>query len=265
MKKIKLAFILLALAYLAANIYLYTQQDSLIFKNEKAVKIELIDKENIKEITFKVEENINLYGKYKTSNKANAPLILYFGGSSSDITGFFNHTQDINDFDILGFNYRGFIDSQGSPSQNKIFKDALNIYDTYAKDKEVILIGKSLGTGVVSYLASKRKSKAIILITPYDSISAIAKGKYPIFPIDLLLEHKFESIKYIQNVKTPIALFEVKNDLVIKKQHFDNLKSNIKNIFSYEILEGVTHAKVMTHIDFEKKLKEILEKTKNSQ
>lgn len=263
MKKIKLALILVVLAYLGANIYLYTQQDSLIFKNQKAKKVELINNTNIKDISFQVEENINLYGRYKKSSNKNSPLILYFGGSSSDITQFFNNTQNINNYDILSFNYRGFINSQGNPSEEKIFYDALNIYDTYTKNREVILVGKSLGTGVATYLASKRKNKALILITPYDSISAIAKNKYPIFPIDLLLKHKFESIKYIQNVTSPVGLFEVKGDLVIKKAHFDNLKSKIKNTFAYEVLDDVSHAKVLTHKNFEIKLKEMLEKINN--
>lgn len=263
MKKIKLALILIVLAYLGANIYLYTQQDSLIFKNKIAQKVEPINNKNIKNISFKTEDNFTLHGKYKTSKEANSTLIIYFGGNSSDVTSFFNHTLNINNYDILSFNYRGYINSEGSPSQENFFKDALEIYDSYSKNKKVILIGKSLGTGVATYLASKRDSKALILITPYDSISAIAKSKYPIFPIDLLLKHKFESHKYIQNVSEPIGLFEVKGDLVIKKPHFDKLKSKVKNLLAYEVLEDISHGKVLAHKDFEIKLIDMLRQIEN--
>lgn len=259
MKKIKYLLSILFIIYLGFNIYLYIKQDKLIFKNHKAVKKELIDKQNVKEITYKINEEVVLKGKYKKANIKEAPLVIYFGGSSSDITSIFNQITNIKNYNILSFNYRGYVDSTGYPSEKNLYSDALSIYDKYAKNKDVIIIGKSLGTGIATFLANKRKVKGLILITPYDSINSIAKKKYPILPISLLLKHKFESIKYVQTINIPIALMEVKNDTVIKKYHFDKFKEKTSNIFSHLVFENISHAGVIYHNNFGKELKIMLD------
>lgn len=259
MKKLKSIFNILLFTYLGLCIYLYLFQDSMIFKAQKATKVELLPYiKDVKEISFKVEENITLYGKHKTTTNTKKPMLLYFGGNSSDITSFFNHTTKLKDYEIISFNYRGYINSQGSPSQDKFFEDAVKIYDKYTKNKEVIVIGKSLGTGMASFLASKRELKGLVLLTPYDSISSMAKKKYPIFPIDLLLKHKFESTKYLKTVNTGTILFEVEGDEVIKKYHFEKLKKEVKNLKSHIVFTNTRHGNILSHKDFQEKLKESL-------
>ena len=252
MKKLNTLFSVLLLGYLGLCAYLYLFQDGMIFKDERAQKIELLPFiKNVKELSFEVENSITLYGKHKISQNSENPIILYFGGNASDITSFFNFTTNIKDYEVISFNYRGYVNSQGKPSQEKFFEDALKIYDKYSKTKKVIVIGRSLGTGVATFLASKRDVKALVLITPYDSISSMAKSNYPIFPIDILLKHKFESLKYIQEVKNPVVLFEVKGDKVIPKKHFEKLKSKVKNLQSHIVFEDTSHGNILGHKDFE--------------
>jgi hypothetical protein len=259
MKKLKFLFNVLLLTYIGLCGYLYFTQESKIFKGDKAVKVELLPFiDNLEEVSFETEKGLTLYGKHKIALNSEKPMILYFGGNSSDITSFFNYTTKLDEYEIISFNYRGYINSQGSPSEDKFFEDALKIYDNYGKNKEVIVVGKSLGTGVATFLASKREVKTLVLITPYDSIVSMAKKKYPIFPIDFLLKHKFESIKYIKEVKTPVVLFEVKGDEVIKKYHFDRLKDEVKNLKNHLVFTDISHGNILSHRDFQWKLKENL-------
>ncbi|WP_024955466.1 alpha/beta hydrolase [Sulfurospirillum arcachonense] len=248
----------LIIVYLASIGYLYITQDSKVF-NTKAIEEEKsFELENVKKITFEVENGIVLDGVYKTSQKKDAPLLIYFGGNADDATRFLLHVKNLDDYEIVSFNYRGFVKSGGKPSQKALYNDALKIYDKYAKEKKVIAVGRSLGTGVAVYLASKREVKGTVLITPYNSIASIAKRKYPIFPIHRLLKHKFEADKHILYVKEPVCLIEVKDDKIISKYHFDRLKEKIPNLGLHVELEDTTHGRVLTHPEFENVLKQII-------
>jgi hypothetical protein len=62
--------------------------------------------------------------------------------------------------------------------------------------KRMAVVGRSLGSGVAVQVAMERDANSIVLITPYDSILAIAKRKFKAIPVEYVLQHKFESIKY---------------------------------------------------------------------
>ena len=64
-----------------------------------------------------------------------------------------------------------------------------------------MIYGESLGTGVATEIAQKNNFAGVILESPFTSMIAAAKSKYPIFPIKLLLKDKYESDKKIKNIK----------------------------------------------------------------
>ena len=256
----KIFLISLTLLYIAVHLYFYLIQDSKIFKPQYIENEEFELPKNTKEISLKISNEIKLSGVYKKATKPSTQLIIYFGGNSDDATKFLLHVKDLEDFDIIAFNYRGFVKSSGRPSQKALFEDALRIYDKFAKGKKVIVIGRSLGTGVATYLASKRAVKNIVLITPYDSIENLSKRNYPYLFVSVILKHKFNSLKYIKDLNTPVSIIEVVNDKTIPKQSLDNLTNNIKNLALHVKLKDTTHGDVLNHPDFEKILKEAIYK-----
>ena len=244
--------------YLGVVVYMYLTQDEQVFRPDLIEKEEPIALNNVERISFKVADDVSLDGVYKKSQKEDSPLIIYFGGNADDATRILVYLQSLKGFDIVAFNYRGFVKSTGRPSQKALFGDALRIYDKFSKNKKIIVIGRSLGTGVATYLASKRDIVGLILITPYDSIASIAQKKYPYLPIKLILKHKFESVKYMLHVKAPVGLIEVKNDETIPKGHFEKLKEKVSNLVLHVELKNTTHADVLTHPDFEKSIQRII-------
>jgi len=238
--------------------YIYLTQDEKIFNKNAIELLPTFKVANMEHISLHVGDNAILDGVYKHSKKQNAPLLIYFGGNADDATRILLHVEGLVDFDIVSFNYRGYLKSTGKPSEKYLFSDALSIYDKYSKDRKTIIIGRSLGTGVATYLASKREIKGLVLITPYNSIASIAQRKYPIFPINLLLRHKFNSVKYMLHVKAPVSIIEVDNDQVIPHYHLLKLKKVIPNLSLHVILKDTTHADVLTHNKFEKNLQSIL-------
>ena len=246
------------IAYFIAAIRVYLKQENEIFHPEKAPKNIVLEVDNLKKLELKTSDNIILDGAFVKNGEHN-PLIIYFGGNSNNAFAFLNVVKDIKDFNFLVFNYRGYANSRGKPSQNKIFSDSIEIYDHFAKGKDVYLIGRSLGSSVAAYLASKRDVKGVVLITPFDSILNMAQDKYPYLPMKFLLKHPFETYRYIEYVRAPVAIINVENDEVIPFKNYLNLEKYIRNLAFKAVLKDTTHMAVFTHPDFVKTLKNALD------
>jgi len=168
------------------------------------------------------------------------PLILYFGGNAEEVTNFlYFYGEHFPQYAIATFNYRGYGLSEGKPSEKNLFQDALFLYDYLSKQstidpQRIYVMGRSLGTGVATYLSSQRQLKGTILISPYDSIVAVAQYHYPFMPMHILLEHPFESFKYASQIKTPALAFVGLEDDIIpalySQRLIDQWKGEIKKV-----------------------------------
>lgn len=155
-------------------------------------------------------------------------VILYFHGNAGDLSrwGFVAEYFVEKQYDVLIMDYRTYGKSTGKLSEQALYGDAQYCYDylkdRYAEDK-ITLYGRSLGTGIAAYLASKNKPKQIILETPYYSITDVAKSRFPMFPVETLLKYKLPSFQYIQKVNCPITMFHGTKDLVVPYKSAEKL------------------------------------------
>ena len=158
-------------------------------------------------------------------NKENKNAVLYFGGNGEAVE--YNASNFIKMFPnqtVYLVKYRGYGGSTGEPSEEKLYSDALNIFDSLKeKHSEVSVIGRSLGSGIATLVASKRTVKKLALITPYDSVESLAQESFPIFPMFILLKDKYNSVGRAKLIKAQTLLLVAENDAVIRKSHSDNL------------------------------------------
>jgi pimeloyl-ACP methyl ester carboxylesterase len=237
---VKLLFLFL-LFYILACIYLYLIQDIKIFNRKWAKPF---TPKIAKKIYFTTSDGIKLEGAI-TKNGENLPLVLYFSGNANNAIEFLDKiASKIKNFNFIGFNYPGYAKSEGKPCEKCIEKYAIEIFDKYKPD---FLIGRSLGTAVASYVASKRKVKGIILITPFDSIEHIAKEKYPLFPVSMLLKHKFKEAKFLSKTNTHVIIIALKKDDMIPTPCLKNLIKHIKNLKKIIYIDKVTHGFIYDH------------------
>jgi len=213
----------IATIYMLALAYLYFWQDKLIFKN---IYANSYMPQRAKLIEFTTSDGLKLEGGY-LEHKKGLPLVLYFGGNAANVLYFLDDTASkIKGYNFIAFNYPGYANSEGKPSEEKILKYALEIAKKY---KPQHIIGRSLGTAVASYVASKIEIDRLLLITPFDSIADVAQSKYPIFPIKLLVKHKFNELEWLKNSKAKqINAIFVKNDEVIPLKNIEQLKNSVK-------------------------------------
>ncbi len=238
MKLFKRLMKTILLIYFSVGVLLFIlQRDFLYFPSEAVIH----NYPTLKLLSGDAELNIVVLNQGKKS------AILYFGGNAeSTVRNADNFLQIFPEHTLYLHNYRGFGGSSGKPTEENLYQDSELVYDSVCvRHEQCSVIGRSLGTGVATYLASTRKINKMILITPYDSIENIAQAQYPIFPISLMLKDKFNSISHVKfnNSKTLVLLAE--HDNVIPAKHSQLLIDAFKpNLITVSVIKNTGHNSV---------------------
>ncbi len=147
--------------------------------------------------------------------------VIYHGGNAEDLAGHCDVLFDGLHVNALLVNYRGYGKSEGVPGEKEMIADCIAVLDLFCKEQHtplssIYLMGRSLGSGVsVQVAATRPKVAGVILVTPYESIAAIAKFQYPWLPFGRLLRHPFRSIDHAPNIKIPALVLLAEFDEVI--------------------------------------------------
>ena len=110
--------------------------------------------------------------------------------------------------------YPGYGARPGTPSEKSLVAAAIKAIDLVGP--EVILLGESLGTGVACAAASQRPQsvRGLLLVTPFDSLIAVAKKHYPWAPVSFILRDRYESSRALQKCRAPLAVIVADEDAV---------------------------------------------------
>ncbi len=168
-------------------------------------------------------DGVTLHGWVVNPGKADA--LIFFGGNGESVerdVEFFR--ANLPQYSVYLVPYRGYSSNPGEPSQANLFADSLRVYDwVRARHARVSLMGRSLGTGVATWLASQRPTERLVLVTPYDSIAGIAADRFPLFPVAWFMQDPYESRRYAGAVRVPVLTVLAENDAIIPRAHSDAL------------------------------------------
>jgi len=265
MEKVQLILIFVVTAYAGVCATMYFLQERLIFPAHMVDKATLNNNDNTEHLELRSTDNkITLHGIAFNPQEKTKDLVIVFSGNAQNAKLL---AQDVHkslpNATIAAFNYRGYGRSEGSPSQKAIFADTLKQIDFLIEKfepKKTYFLGYSLGTGVISQLLSKHQVDGAFMLTPFDSVTSVAKTTYPYLPINFLIKHPFRSIKNLKNNKTPLAVITVNNDDVIPQKNIDNFIAGVSPIIFQQQLSGVNHGYLFHH----KKMAETLQKAKEA-
>ncbi|MCW8837252.1 MAG: alpha/beta hydrolase [Thiovulaceae bacterium] len=251
-KLIKLILFLSVIIYITIGTYFYIIQDSLVYNPKPKAP------NTLKEKIFKIDGEL-IHATLVNSEKDIA--IIYFGGNAEDVDyNYSKFSKVFSKYTVYLVQYRGFANSSGIPTEKNLYSDALYIYDYLKKKyKSITVIGRSLGSGVATYLASKREVKKLILVTPFDSIENIAKSRFNIYPISLMLRDKFDSLSRIKDIKSPTLIIYAQNDETVKKERTDNLVKEFPNSqLIIKTVKDAGHSSILEHESYYIYMKEFL-------
>lgn len=120
--------------------------------------------------------------------------------------------------------YRGYGDNPGHPTEQHLYRDAVALFDQIApRHQSVSLMGRSLGSGVATYVAAARPVEHLVLVTPFDSIERVARDFYWMFPVSLLLKDKFASVARVEAITAPTTVIIAEHDQIISRARTDAL------------------------------------------
>jgi uncharacterized protein len=212
---------LVFLVYLLVTLGLYIFQRNLLYhpaeNNYSGDKLTV----NIEKVKITTDDNINLLAWYHRKDIKNYKTILYLHGNAGSLE---NRIHKINHFNDMNINFlllawRGFNGNAGKPTEQGLYQDARSavkwLINQGAREENIIIYGESLGTGVATEIAQNQNFAGIILESPFTSMVAAGKSKYPIFPIKLLLKDKYENDKKIKNIMSPILVMHGEVDKIV--------------------------------------------------
>jgi pimeloyl-ACP methyl ester carboxylesterase len=248
---------LIVLVAAAMVAVMYIKQDELIFYPQPldAGGVGALERsiQRSERFELRTEEDVHLRGwLLRGPGEGPAPLLIYFGGNAEEVSWVLPDLARIEGWAALVVNYRGYGQSEGRPSERALFQDAAALYDQVTKRADidphrVVAMGRSLGTGVATYLASQRPLAAIVLVSPYDSLISIAQTAYPFLPVRLLLKHRFESVARAPNVHIPLLAIAAAQDSLIPPECSRRLVQVWGGPARLEVLEGRDHNNVHGH------------------
>jgi len=220
----------------------------------------------VEEVSFAAADGTRLHGWLsKPAAGGRFPLVIYFGGNAEEPSWIIDDPERPKDWAWLVMSYRGYGLSQGSPGEKALVADALQAYDFAVSradidSSRIVAYGRSLGSGVAVQLAAARKVSGVILVTPYDSLVAIAGRHYPYLPVSVLLRHRFDSIAHAPSLAMPLLAIAAERDNLIPPQHAKRLADAWKGPKRYVELGGADHNNIAGHPEFWRLKREFLEK-----
>lgn len=253
MPELTTILLVLLAVYLLLAAFLYAYQRRLIYypvAPDPSFRADEISIDN---------QGIRLHGWVLNPGRAKA--LIYFGGNSELIThrrGFF---EDVfTDYSVYLIDYRGYGYSEGKPSEAALFSDALAIYDRLAgQHGSISAYGRSLGSGVAVYLAAERALEQLILLTPYDSVVAVARRHYPMFPVHLLLRDHFDSAARAADVDEPVLITAAELDREIRLPHTLALKRRFLHApLTFRVIAGAAHNNIVDFPDYREAVREFI-------
>lgn len=246
---------------LGLAIYLF--QERLIFNPEKlSEKFKFQFGQDFEEKNYKT-------GDGETINtllfKAKDPkgIIFYHHGNAGSLESWGMRAIDFTteNYDVFMYDYRGYGKSTGKIKNEKMmYNDALMLYKKLLydyKEREIIIYGISLGTGIAAKLTYENNPKTLILETPYYNFYDVAKFHYPYMPNSILLHYQFKTNKLLPKIKTPVYLFHGTEDETIPYISSERLNKLDENIVLITIKDG-SHNNLNTYHLYHDHLKEIL-------
>lgn len=176
-------------------------------------------------------------------------LFIYFAGRGEDVRATAQMLHWLPEgFGFAALNYRGVADSQGRPSEIASVEDAAQFANHLRRafpHARLHVVGRSLGTGVAIQLVARQEFASLQLVTPYDSMLQVAKRRFPLVPLSLLLRHQFNSLEHSREVAAKTQVLLAERDDVVLPERSARLIEAWPTPISVQTVPGSDHHSIM--------------------
>lgn len=215
--------ITLILIYAALIAFLYFKQGSMVFVPiGGAITPAQEGVPDMKVIEVTTADGIKLNGWYRPPANPNGAVLVFFHGNAGSLQGRGYKSRRFVDagYGFLYAEYRGFTGNPGIPTETGFYDDArayiawLNAQGV--QDKQIVLYGESLGTGVAVKMASEHPdAAALVLESPFTSMTNVVKKYYSYIPVQWLLKYRFSSLDLAADIHMPVLILHGRLDTIV--------------------------------------------------
>jgi uncharacterized protein len=214
------------------------------------------------DIAFNATDTLNLV-KFYPKDSTRKGVVLYFHGNRDNIGRYakFSNNFTKHGYEVWMEDYPGFGKSVGKRSETILYEQATQLYkmatSKYPADN-IIIYGKSFGTGIAAHTAAASNAKHLILETPYYSIPALFSCYAPVYPNERMANYKIRTNEYLSQIKYPITIFHGTDDGVVPYRCANKLKEVLQAKDEFITIDGGTHHNLNEYPIFQKKLVSLL-------
>jgi uncharacterized protein len=255
---------IILILYGLTGIAIYYLQDYVLFRPEKVARDQSYHFSiPYKEINIPFNDQTNINIIQFTCVAVPKGVVLYFHGNRKNISRYAKYAPNFtgNGYEVWMIDYPGYGKSTGSFTEQRLYNFAEQFYtlaaSRFSKDS-IIVYGKSLGSGIAAWLASKKDCKQLILETPYYSITSLCARYFPVYPVSRLIHYKIPTYEYLKRVMAPVSIFHGTSDWVITYSNAQKLIPSLKPTDKFFTIEGGSHNDLNDFPLFHQKLDSLL-------
>jgi alpha-beta hydrolase superfamily lysophospholipase len=265
-RKIYRVIIVITLIYCSVGIALYHLQEKLLFhpvtlSQNFQFKFDVPFKEV--NIPMNKTDAVNMI-QFLPADPAIKGVVLYFHGNSDNVIRYEKNAEIFTKkgYEVWIPDYPTYGKTTGELTEENMYLQAKEVYklahSKFSSDS-IFVYGKSLGTGVASYIAAKEKCAALILETPFYSIPSLFSTYAPIYPTSRMSHFKFPVGEYLGEVTEPVLIFSGTSDKVIPYRNAAKLKKVLKKGDEFITLQNGTHNNVTSFPIFQEKIDSVFD------
>jgi pimeloyl-ACP methyl ester carboxylesterase len=219
-------FFVVILGYFLIALIFFLRQDRMVFKPSKKISRLPSDiKLPYRQVVFKNDDGLELHG-WIVGEESFEDTVLFFHGNVGNISYNLNILLLFYrvGLKVFLFDYRGYGQSQGTPSEEGTYIDADAAWYYLTKTEKIspehiILYGHSLGGAIAAQLAAKVKPRALILEAAFTSAPDLGRSIFPFFPVRMLCRYQYNTRASLAKITCPVLIIHSSNDEVIPYRH----------------------------------------------
>lgn len=225
--------LLVAVGYGAVALYLFLMQPRLLYYPEMPGRELEATPAHIglayEDVSLRTVDGVHLHAWFIPADNPRA-TVLFCHGNAGNISHRLESIRLLHSLglQVLIFDYRGYGQSEGSPSEAGTYHDADAAWRHLRQDRAlpasgIIIHGRSLGAAVAADLASRTRPAAVILESAFTSVPDMAAGIYPWLPVRLLSRYRYNSLDKVARIAAPLLLVHSRDDGIIPFAHGQRL------------------------------------------
>lgn len=240
----------------------YYMQERLIFFPEKLPQDYTFNFQETYEEVYLTSGEATIHALHFKVNKPKG-VVLYFHGNAGSLRGWGTLAPDFisKGYSLFIIDYRGFGKSTGKISEQALHEDAQAAYNYLLQlysPQDIIIYGRSIGTGLATRLASEVQSRMLILETPFYSFVHVAGYHFAFLPVSLLLKYTFQSDKWIDKVNVPVYIIHGTADEVVPYTSGLKLAEKAGSKATMITIKGGSHNNLSAFPQYHQVMEEVL-------